>query len=136
MKSNKVFIVLSSIFLGLAVLALIFEFYSNFECMRLVYKSSQEQSSSFGEAIGKAVGISFIYIITIMVGIISAGFAIPVIPFSVVMLRRVKNAPYAIAFLICATVVIVVAIGVMFILPLASHNSAASSAVSSLSSSY
>lgn len=135
MRSNKVFIILSSIFLGIAVTTLIFEFYANFECMRLVYKSSQEASNGLGEAIGKAVGISFMYILVIMIGIMAAGFAIPVIPFSAVMLKRVKNAPYAIVFLICATIALVLAIGVMFIMPLSSHNSA-TSAISSYSSSY
>ena len=103
--------------------------------MRLVYKSSQEASNGLGEAIGKAVGISFMYILVIMIGIMAAGFAIPVIPFSAVMLKRVKNAPYAIVFLICATIALVLAIGVMFIMPLSSHNSS-SSVISSYSSSY
>lgn len=127
MKSNKTFIILSSIFLGVATIAFLLELYLNYECMRIIYMNSQESNHTLGEAIGDAVTVGFTYILTVMAGILAAGFCVPVIPFSAVMLKREKGAPYAIVFLIVSLVVLIVAIGMMFIAPMQSSGSSSSS---------
>lgn len=127
MKSNKSLIILSSIFLGIATIMFLLELYTNYECMRIIYANSQESSHTLGEAIGDAVTVGFTYILTVLAGIVTVGITIPVIPFSAVMLKREKNAPYAIVFLVVATVFIVVAIGTLFFAPMQSSGSSSSS---------
>ena len=127
MKSNKSLIILSSIFLGIATIMFLLELYTNYECMRIIYANSQESNHTLGEAIGDAVTVGFTYILTVLAGIVTVGITIPVIPFSAVMLKREKNAPYAIVFLVVATVFIVVAIGTLFFVPMQSSGGSSSS---------
>ena len=131
MRANRTFIILSSIFLSIAFLALMFEFYTNYECMRVLYQASQEEKRNLGTAIGQAISVGLTYVLTIFTGVIAVGFSIPVIPFSAVMLKREKNAPYAIVFLIFATIFLVVAIGMMFVVPLQNTGGSSSSYYSS-----
>ena len=134
MKSNKTFIILSSIFLGVALTAFLFELYANYGALQVIRDVAQQEKQTLGQAIGNAISVGVLYFFTVFAGIISLGLCIPVVPFSIIMLNREKNAPYAIAFLVLATMFIVLAIGVMFIVPL--RENGASQAASSYSSSY
>lgn len=133
-RSNKTFIILSSIFLGVALIAFLFELYLNYGAMRIIYEANH-RANDFGEAVGSAVGAALLYVLAVCTGIVSASLSIPVIPFSIIMLRREKNAPYAIAFLVIAIALIVASIAMMFVMPLANQGSAQTSS-SLISSSY
>lgn len=126
----KTFIILGSIFLGVALIFILFELYLNFESMRLVAESKNAQGESFGTALGRAIGVGFLYIYAVASGITGIVFSIPVIPFSITILTRQKNNVCGIIFLVLAILFIIAAIGTMFILPY-SNSSASSSYVSS-----
>lgn len=132
--NNKVFIILSSIFLGTALLMLLFEIYLNSQCLLLIRDSSRG-SQNFGEALGKAIGMGFIYVILICTGIITAGISIPVIPFTAVMMSRDKGSVgYALTMMLFAIIFIIASIAIMFIVP--AYSSTANASSSSLSSYY
>ena len=125
MKSNRTFIILSFIFTGVAITGLLLEALCCYSSFELINESNS--TNDFGEALGRGLGAAFTYLYLVCIGIMTIGFAIPVIPFSIVMLTRNKKAGYAIAFLVVAIIIIVLAISMFYVNSLYSRSRSSSS---------
>jgi len=120
-KTSKVMLVFACIFVTLAFSLFAFQAYIELCSVGILFKGE----ITFGDAIG---GI-FIYIYSILLGIVAIAAAIASLPFEIVLLKKVGKKWYSLTLLIVSIAVAVSAVLFFFLLPMVSEavNSSSSS---------
>ena len=126
-KTSKVMLVFACIFVTLAFSLFAIQAYVELCSMGILFKGE----TTFGDAIG---GI-FIYIYSILLGIIAIAAAVASLPFEIVLLKNVGKKWYSLTLLIVSIAVVVSAVLFFFLLPMVSEavNSSSSSVPSTSS---
>lgn len=112
-KTSKVMLVFACIFVTLAFSLFAFQAYVELCSMGILFKGE----TTFGDAIG---GI-FIYIYSILLGIVAIAAAVASLPFEIVLLKNVGKKWYSLTLLIVSIAVVVSAVSFFFLLPLVSE---------------
>ena len=126
----KTMLVLSCVFITIALLILAYDAYMSFSTLFLLLGTPAE---NLGEALGKAFGSVILYAMTILTSIGVILFSGLTIPFDVILLKENGKKWYSITILVVAIVAIFMAIACVAMLPVISgiESSANSSSSSS-----
>ena len=126
-KTSKVMLVFACIFVTLAFSLFAFQAYIELCSVGILFKGE----ITFGDAIG---GI-FIYIYSILLGILAIAAAVASLPFEIVLLKKAGKKWYSLTLLIVSIAVVVSAVLFFFLLPMVSEavNSSSSSVPSTSS---
>ena len=130
-KKSLTMLVLSCVFVTIAVLLTAFDAYVSISSYTLLFGSDPQ---SFGEALGVAIGGILLYVYTILVGIGVLAFGILTLPFDIILLKTNGKKWYSITILVVAIVCIVAAIAFVAMLPAVSQAQEAARAANSSSS--
>lgn len=112
-KTSKVMLVFACIFVTLAFSLFAIQAYVELCSMGILFKGE----TTFGDAIG---GI-FIYIYSILLGIVAIAAAVASLPFEIVLLKNVGKKWYSLTLLIVSIAVVVSAVLFFFLLPMVSE---------------
>lgn len=126
----KTMLVLSCVFITIALLILAYDAYMSFSTLFLLLGTPAE---NLGEALGKVFGSVILYAMTILTSIGVILFSGLTIPFDVILLKENGKKWYSITILVVAIVAIFMAIACVAMLPVISgiESSANSSSSSS-----
>ena len=126
----KTMLVLSCVFITIALLILAYDAYMSFSTLFLLLGTPAE---NLGDALGKVFGSVILYAMTILTSIGVILFSGLTIPFDVILLKENGKKWYSITILVVAIVVIFMAIACVAMLPVISgiESSANSSSSSS-----
>ena len=126
----KTMLVLSCVFITIALLILVYDPYMSFSTLFLLLGTPAE---NLGDALGKVFGSVILYAMTILTSIGVILFSGLTIPFDVILLKENGKKWYSITILVVAIVAIFMAIACVAMLPVISgiESSANSSSSSS-----
>ena len=133
-KKSKTMLILSCIFVTIAVAFLALDCYVSISSYMLLFGG--QPAENFGQAIGQALGGVLLYVYAILLGIAVIAFSALTLPFDIILLKANGKKWYSLTILIVAIVAIVAAIAFVAMLPIASQaQSAAKNSSSAISES-
>ena len=127
-KKALTMLILSCVFVTIAVLLTILDAYVSISSYSLLLKEDYE---SFGEAFGGVLGGILLYLYTILLGIVIIGFGILTLPFDIILLKTNGKKWYSFVILGLAIACIIAAIVFVGMLPAIAKAREAAEAASS-----
>lgn len=126
----KTMLILSCVFITIALLILAYDAYISFGTYSLLFGGKAE---NLGEALGMVFGGIILFAMTILCSIGTIIFSVLTIPFDVILLKENGKKWYSITILVVAIVAIIMAVAFVAMLPIVGEAQSAANSSSSSS---